>query len=102
MVPGPQTSWVISTSALTQTLSPACTRALPAARARIFSVSVIELNVFTIIVNLTPISDPCPVSAEDFLSRVSNGQNSRITRVFNMEQDPTKGLLTGCRNGQSV
>src|SRR2546422_8285047 len=42
IVPGPQTSWVISTSALIQTLSPACTRALPAARARIFSVSVIK------------------------------------------------------------
>src|SRR2546425_7117907 len=41
MVPGPQTSWVISTSVWTQTLSPACARDLPAARARIFSVSVI-------------------------------------------------------------
>src|SRR3954447_10140230 len=41
IVPGPQTSWVISTSALTQMLSPACTRALPAARAKIFSVNVI-------------------------------------------------------------
>src|SRR5437762_14380407 len=41
MVPGPQTSWVINTSAWTQTLSPDWTRALPAARARIFSVKVI-------------------------------------------------------------
>src|SRR5689334_14687103 len=40
MVPGPQTSCVISTSAFTQMLSPACTRALPAARASIFSVKV--------------------------------------------------------------
>src|SRR2546430_3576728 len=43
IVPGPQTSWVISTSAWTHTLSPASTRDLPAARARIFSVSVIAL-----------------------------------------------------------
>src|SRR3954452_5744620 len=42
IVPGPQTSWVISTSALTQTLSPACTRGLPAARAKTFSVNVIN------------------------------------------------------------
>src|SRR6266508_4155593 len=42
MVPGPQTSCVMSTSAFTHTLSPACTCALPAARARIFSVSVIR------------------------------------------------------------
>src|SRR5881396_3227414 len=42
MVPGPQTSWVISTSALTHTLSPASTRALPDARAKIFSVNVIR------------------------------------------------------------
>src|SRR5258706_15617437 len=41
MVPGPQTSWVINTSAFTQTLSPAATVALPEARARSFSVSVI-------------------------------------------------------------
>src|SRR3954468_8626175 len=41
MVPGPHTSWVISTSTFTQTLSPAATCALPLARARIFSVSVI-------------------------------------------------------------
>src|SRR5213592_1235011 len=45
IVPGPQTSCVISTSAFTQTLSPACTLDLPAARARIFSVSVMELKV---------------------------------------------------------
>src|SRR4051794_17695764 len=44
MVPGPQTSWVIRMSAFTQTLSPACTRVFPEARARIFSVSVI-LNI---------------------------------------------------------
>src|SRR5436190_15990560 len=42
IVPGPQTSCVISTSAFTQTLSPASTRGLPAARASIFSVSVID------------------------------------------------------------
>src|SRR6266404_2605001 len=41
MVPGPHTSCVMRTSALTQTLSPAWTLALPAARARIFSVNVI-------------------------------------------------------------
>src|SRR5688500_16687904 len=41
MVPGPQTSCVMSTSAFTQMLSPACTEDLPAARARIFSVNVI-------------------------------------------------------------
>src|SRR6185295_8412195 len=41
IVPGPQTSWVISTSALTHTLSPGRTSALPEARARIFSVMVI-------------------------------------------------------------
>src|ERR1035437_3203508 len=41
MVPGPQTSCVMSTSAFTQMLSPAWTLALPAARARIFSVNVI-------------------------------------------------------------
>ncbi len=41
MVPGPQTSWVMRMSALTQTLSPAATLALPAARAKIFSVKVI-------------------------------------------------------------
>src|SRR6266542_2878731 len=40
MVPGPQTSWVIRTSAFTHRLSPACTRALPASRARIVSVKV--------------------------------------------------------------
>src|SRR6516164_9071022 len=46
MVPGPQTSCVIRISALTQTFSPAWTRGLPAARARIFSVSVIrELSI---------------------------------------------------------
>src|ERR1043166_3540407 len=42
MVPGPQTSCVMSTSAFTQILSPAGTEALPAARARIFSVNVIR------------------------------------------------------------
>src|SRR6266567_8113062 len=42
IVPGPQTSCVISTSAFTQMLSPACTRFWPAARARIFSVKVIK------------------------------------------------------------
>src|SRR3954467_14020550 len=42
MVPGPQTSWVISTSALTHTLSPAATRVFPDARAKIFSVNVIR------------------------------------------------------------
>src|SRR5688572_31772704 len=42
IVPGPQTSCVMSTSAFTQILSPACTEALPAARARIFSVNVIR------------------------------------------------------------
>src|SRR5665213_854611 len=42
MVPGPQTSCVMSTSAFTQILSPAWTEALPAARARIFSVNVIR------------------------------------------------------------
>src|SRR5688572_25619732 len=42
IVPGPQTSWVIRISAFTQTLSPASTLALPAARAKIFSVKVIE------------------------------------------------------------
>ena len=41
MVPGPQTSCVMSTSTLTQTLSPGSTGSRPAARARIFSVSVI-------------------------------------------------------------
>src|SRR5258706_15161726 len=41
IVPGPHTSCVISTSAFTQTLSPASTRGFPAARASIFSVSVI-------------------------------------------------------------
>src|SRR5205823_3168461 len=41
MVPGPHTSWVMRMSAFAQTFSPACTHALPAARARIFSVSVI-------------------------------------------------------------
>src|SRR5438876_12247250 len=44
MVPGPHTSWVMSTSVFTQTLSPAWTRCLPAARARIFSVNVIRKN----------------------------------------------------------
>src|ERR1017187_3831734 len=42
MVPGPQTSCVIRTSACTQTLSPASTRALPDARASIVSVNVIN------------------------------------------------------------
>src|SRR5437868_6418304 len=42
MVPGPHTSCVMSTSAFTQMLSPACTEDLPAARARIFSVNVIN------------------------------------------------------------
>src|SRR5690349_7122169 len=42
IVPGPQTSCVISTSAFTQIFSPACTRFWPAARARIFSVKVIK------------------------------------------------------------
>ena len=36
---------VVSTSAFTHTLSPGCTRALPAARARIVSVSVIKSKV---------------------------------------------------------
>src|ERR1035437_3731330 len=44
MVPGPQTSCVIRTSAWTQTLSPASTRALPDARASIVSVKVINHN----------------------------------------------------------
>src|ERR1035441_328254 len=44
MVPGPQTSCVIRMSAWAQTLSPAWTRALPAARASIFSVKVINLS----------------------------------------------------------
>src|SRR5664279_2749125 len=45
MVPGPQTSCVMSTSAFTQMLSPAWTLALPAARARIFSVNVIRTKI---------------------------------------------------------
>ena len=40
MVPGPQTSCVMSTSTSTQTFSPGTTLDLPAARARIFSVIV--------------------------------------------------------------
>src|SRR4051812_5634026 len=42
MVPRPHTSCVMRTSAFTQILSPACTLGLPAARARIFSVNVIN------------------------------------------------------------
>src|SRR5437667_9901516 len=42
IVPGPQTSCVIKTSAFTHTLSPAWTWALPDARASIFSVNVIR------------------------------------------------------------
>src|SRR5690242_3149966 len=50
MVPGPQTSWVMRTSALTQMLSPAWTFALPAARARIFSVSVmLEIGLINVL-----------------------------------------------------
>src|SRR5262249_29736911 len=45
MVPGPYTSCVINMSALTQMFSPAWTLDLPAARARIFSVSVIFQSV---------------------------------------------------------
>src|SRR5688500_13555888 len=45
MVPGPQTSWVMSTSTLTQTFSPGATASRPAARARIFSVSVIAAGI---------------------------------------------------------
>src|SRR5258708_4717275 len=41
MVPGPHTSWVISTSTFTHTLSPGWTDFLPEARAMSFSVSVI-------------------------------------------------------------
>src|SRR5439155_7523481 len=41
MVPGPQTSWVMSTSTLTQTLSSGRTWLFPACLARIFSVIVI-------------------------------------------------------------
>src|SRR2546428_204963 len=41
IVPGPQTSWVISTSTLTHTFSPAVTCTLPLARANSFSVKVI-------------------------------------------------------------
>src|SRR5262245_34979281 len=41
MVPGPQTSCVMRTSTLTQTLSPGATASRPAARARTFSVRVI-------------------------------------------------------------
>src|SRR5579883_2183100 len=41
MVPGPHTSWVMSTSTFTQTFSFGATASRPAARARIFSVSVI-------------------------------------------------------------
>jgi hypothetical protein len=47
MVPGPHTSWVMSTSAWTHTLSPASTRDLPDARAKIFSVNVIQSEVGT-------------------------------------------------------
>ena len=42
MVPGPQTSWVMRTSASTQMLSPGRTASRPAWRARIFSVRVID------------------------------------------------------------
>jgi hypothetical protein len=42
MLPGPQTSWVRSTSAFTHTFSPAATRLRPLALANIFSVSVIR------------------------------------------------------------
>src|SRR5262245_59476003 len=41
MVRGPQTSWVMRMSTLTQTLSPGSTCALPPARASSFSVKVI-------------------------------------------------------------
>src|SRR4051812_40632458 len=44
IVPGPHTSWVMRTSTLTHTLSPGWTCALPEARARTFSVSVIRLE----------------------------------------------------------
>src|SRR5687768_4825568 len=46
IVPGPQTSWVIRISAFTQILSPAWTWDLPEARARIFSLNVIEQKVY--------------------------------------------------------
>ncbi len=46
IVPGPQTSCVISTSAFTQILSPAATRGFPAARASIFSVNVIRAKTY--------------------------------------------------------
>src|ERR1700693_1210972 len=48
IVPGPQTSWVMRTSTFTQTLSPGWTCALPLARARTFSVRVINLRAGTI------------------------------------------------------
>src|SRR5258708_24240522 len=47
IVPGPHTSCVIRMSAFTQILSPAFVRDLPAARARIFSVNVIQLERLT-------------------------------------------------------
>src|SRR5437870_8613710 len=43
IVPGPQTSCVMRTSARTQTFSPGSTDGLPAARARIFSVIVMDV-----------------------------------------------------------
>ena len=59
MVPGPQISWVMSTSALTHTLSPACTEALPAARATDLAVcvgppDVIVMASFTVLIGSLP------------------------------------------------
>src|SRR6185437_3461809 len=44
-VPGPQTSWVMSTSTFTQTFSHGSTRSLREARARIFSVMVMAAGI---------------------------------------------------------
>jgi hypothetical protein len=59
IVPGPQTSWVISTSAFTQMLSPASTRALPEARARIFYSSMVEPQIVVLdVAGSNPVGHP--------------------------------------------
>src|SRR5438034_2948700 len=79
IVPGPQTSWVMRTSALTQMLSPACTRLLPAARARIFSVKVMVGNHY---LSLQPAA-----TAEMRAGLVDGARHLSLTKQLSRRQD---------------
>src|SRR5919198_5874465 len=79
-VPGPQTSWVMRTSARTQTLSPGSTAGFPEACARIFSVIVIaaiDIPSWSDLRLLLPVLPP----VLELVQRIHVGERARLDDV---------------------